>query len=215
MGLFEWLALYPVVMYGLLSILGVLILVFLVAFFQGREITIWHLRIGGKPHREYDTQGSLLSESSPGVIVDREGYYYIVENGSRYHIPDPPTFEYLGKYLGFKWSDARVVDEAEAKKIKAGRPLPSILAHCPKGKSELVIHRGVWGSKGTMSDVTHQVRNEVRAGKIDIVVTRQLLGDPAHGQGKKIVVVYSCGGVVDSAEVEENGRLILPPVAKP
>lgn len=212
--LIEWLSFYPIATYILIALIGfsitILFLIYLVAFFQGREISIWPPKIGGKPQNKSGAETTLFLRHSPDIIVDFEGYYYIIENGSRFHIPDPQTFEYLGKYFGFKWSDAKSVGEDEAKKLNTGRPLPSILPHCSKDNNELIIHRAIYGSKNMMSDVTHHVRKKVSAGKLDVTVSNDFLGDPAHGQGKKIVVVYSYGGEVDSAEVEESGKLILP-----
>jgi hypothetical protein len=160
--IFDWLAAYPIAIYILIALsvclIIILIVICLVAFYQGREISIWHLKVGRKPQNKSSAENTLFSRNSPDVIVDSERYYYIIENGSRFHIPDPPTFEYLGKYFGFKWSDAKMVGDDEAKKLNTGRQLPSILPHCCKDNTGLIIHRAIWGSKNMMSDVTHHVR---------------------------------------------------------
>jgi len=82
--------------------------------------------------------------------------------------------------------------------------------------SQLNIHHAVWGAKYKMNNVTHKVREKVLAGRLDMDVHVDTLGEPAFGEEKKLVVVYSYGGKVDSEEVEEekvegkNARLILP-----
>jgi len=68
------------------------------------------------------------------VIKDPDaGKCYLVEGNICLHIPDPPTFEYLGSYLGFSWSDLETMTPAEIKrKFNIGKQLPSIQLHFPK-----------------------------------------------------------------------------------
>ena len=61
------------------------------------------------------------------------GYHYLIEGNNCQHIPDPPTFEYLGRYFGFSWNDAKPMEPDDIKDtFVMGKQLPSILAHCPK-----------------------------------------------------------------------------------
>jgi hypothetical protein len=65
-------------------------------------------------------------------LGDQQKFTYLVdENGCR-HIPDPPTFDYLGSYLGFKWKDLEYISSDEFKhKLTVKTQLPSILSHIP------------------------------------------------------------------------------------
>jgi hypothetical protein len=76
--------------------------------------------------------------------------------------------------------------------------------------SQLTIHYAVWGAKNKMDNVTHKVREKVSAGKLDILVSREILGESAYGDPKKLMVIYSYRGKVNSEEADEDGRLILP-----
>jgi hypothetical protein len=76
--------------------------------------------------------------------------------------------------------------------------------------SQLTIHYAVWGAKNKMDNVTHKVREKVSAGKLDIRVSREILGESAYGDPKKLMVIYSYRGKVNSEEADEDGRLILP-----
>ncbi len=76
----------------------------------------------------------LRNLKPPQIIMNKEnGYYYLIEDNIYYHIPDEPTFEYLGRYFGFSWSDAKPMQSDEIKlKFKPGKDLPSIKDHFPK-----------------------------------------------------------------------------------
>jgi hypothetical protein len=76
--------------------------------------------------------------------------------------------------------------------------------------SYLTIHHAVWGAREKMRDVTRKVQEHVSAGRLEMRVHKDELGDPCHGDPKKLVVTYSCGGVVDSEYLDENEKLILP-----
>ena len=59
---------------------------------------------------------------------------YMVKGKKISHIPDPPTFLYLGSYLGFSWNDVEIILQDEIdRKFTIGAPLPSILKYFPQG----------------------------------------------------------------------------------
>ncbi len=61
-----------------------------------------------------------------------------------------------------------------------------------------------------MLNVTTKVREHVSAGSLDLQAHKNILGEAAPGEEKKVVVVYSYLGKVQSEEVEENDMLRLP-----
>ena len=71
-------------------------------------------------------------KESVQVINDSERHY-LVEGNICSHIPDPPTFGYLGSFFGFSWTDSKLMLPDDIKrKFVIGKQLPSILLHCPK-----------------------------------------------------------------------------------
>ncbi|MBE7474272.1 MAG: toll/interleukin-1 receptor domain-containing protein [Anaerolineales bacterium] len=74
----------------------------------------------------------------------------------------------------------------------------------------LTIHHAVWGAKDKMNNVTHKVRANISAGRLEMQAHKRVLGDTPPGERKKLVVIYSYGGKVDTEELEENETLILP-----
>lgn len=84
----------------------------------------------------YFSYSSKSKSRSKRIPIINDGYrQYLVEGNTCFHIPDPPTFEYLGSYFGFSWSDSKLMlpDQIDHKFIK-GKQLPSILKYCPKEK---------------------------------------------------------------------------------
>ena len=70
-------------------------------------------------------------------IVNNKGGHYLVENNICHHIPDSPTFNYLGAYLGFSWGDSVPMPfDKMRKKFTMGGQIPSILGHCPQNKQK-------------------------------------------------------------------------------
>ena len=66
-------------------------------------------------------------------IINDSKRHYLVEGKFCSHIPDPPTFEYLGRYFGFYWADSKLMTHDEIKrKFTIEKQLPSILLDCPK-----------------------------------------------------------------------------------
>ena len=72
----------------------------------------------------------------PAILIPRKVIHdptkrpepqYLVEGENYFYIPDPPTFEYLGKVFGFSWdtSEPMLPHDIESKFIK-GTALPSI-----------------------------------------------------------------------------------------
>jgi len=76
--------------------------------------------------------------------------------------------------------------------------------------SFLTIHSAVWGVKDQMKNVTSIVQHNLLEGKHEIQAHKMVFGDPSRGNRKKLVVVYSYGGMVTSEELDENDKLILP-----
>jgi uncharacterized protein with PQ loop repeat len=76
----------------------------------------------------------LLNIKKPIVINDpSDGYQYLVQNNTCYHIPDPETFKYLGQIFGFKWADSKPMPLDEIKKkFIIGKDLSSIKLHFPQ-----------------------------------------------------------------------------------
>ena len=56
---------------------------------------------------------------------------HLVEGKTCRHIPDPRTFNYLGAYFGFGWSDIEYGSSAEMKQMTRESTLPSIRDYCP------------------------------------------------------------------------------------
>jgi len=64
---------------------------------------------------------------------DAQQFTYLVEGDKCYHIPDPPTFNYLGSYFGFSWRDLEDINTDDFKrKFTIGKQLPSIQLYVPK-----------------------------------------------------------------------------------
>lgn len=58
---------------------------------------------------------------------------YLVKGNTYSHIPDPPTFEYLGNLFGFSWNDSIPMSSDDIKReFVKGKELPSIKSYCPK-----------------------------------------------------------------------------------
>lgn len=67
------------------------------------------------------------------IIKNFKSYHYLVEGNSCFHIPYPETFNYLGSYLGFSWSDAKeMLPDEISRRFTIGKALPSIRLHFPK-----------------------------------------------------------------------------------
>jgi TIR domain-containing protein len=80
--------------------------------------------------------------------------------------------------------------------------------------SQLTIHHAVWGAKNKMNSVTRDVKKKVSAGALDMIANIEILGEPADGDRKKLIVIYSYAGNLDCEEVEEDGRLMLPNLSR-
>ncbi|MCX5830537.1 MAG: hypothetical protein NT140_01350 [Deltaproteobacteria bacterium] len=96
--------------------------------------TLIHSLIAFIIMRVKSSSGSVMAKKTPVEIIRRpEGHHYFVQDGICRHIPDPPTYEYLGMFLGFTWLDARTMlfDDIK-KKYSIGEPLPSIESFFPK-----------------------------------------------------------------------------------
>ena len=107
-------------------------LILLVIFFS---LWRWRLNVNeNKDKKNSLSPKALINSNNPIEIIKRpEGHHYLLQGGVCSHIPDPPTFEYLGRFFGFSWFNAKPMsfDDIKANYI-IGEQLPSILPHCPK-----------------------------------------------------------------------------------
>ena len=76
--------------------------------------------------------------------------------------------------------------------------------------SFITIHHAIWGEKDKMHNVTHKVQEMASSGTIELQAHTKFLGEPSRGERKKLAIVYSQGGIVDSDELEEYDTLALP-----
>ncbi len=73
----------------------------------------------------------------------------------------------------------------------------------PKHKSDEIFER-------TSIDVTDALRSEISEGKLDILVSNNLGGDPFPGEVKRLVIVYSHAGKTHTKTISEGDMLTLP-----
>lgn len=80
----------------------------------------------------------------------------------------------------------------------------------PDGRIEIIS--ASYGAQGRWVDVTRRLRHLAREGRIDAVVSNELLGtDPAPRQRKTLRLIYSSGrGGTQQMDVAEYDRLRLP-----
>jgi hypothetical protein len=77
--------------------------------------------------------------------------------------------------------------------------------------NELQILRAFYGVKGRTEDVTRVLRNLVRGGSLNFVVSNRDLGiDPAPGADKILIVVYRYRGIETATAVREGKMLTIP-----
>jgi hypothetical protein len=80
-------------------------------------------------------KGLVKTKRHPRIIRDPRDpqlFTYLVEGNKCYHIPDPPTFNYLGSFLGFSWKDLEDIPTEDFKrKFIVSRQLPSIQTFFP------------------------------------------------------------------------------------
>ena len=95
-----------------------------------------------------------------------------------------------------------------------------LLVPVPKLDGKLAITRATYGdqSLGRTSDVTAQLQQRLRDGKLAVAVDNNLCGDPAEGVLKQLRVEYTIGGVELVKRVYEGNTLRLvepgPPEAE-
>jgi hypothetical protein len=78
-----------------------------------------------------------LKENTRIIRNPDGGHCYLVEGNTCVHIPDPETFDYLGRYLGFSRAHIKTMTTTEIeRKFKIGKQLPSIKLHFPKTESK-------------------------------------------------------------------------------
>ncbi len=86
---------------------------------------------------------------------------------------------------------------------------------------ELQIKKAIWRPvtyrwymvwmKRRVWDVTQTLERQIRNGKLDISATVPLLGEPAYGIRKILIVSYSIAGKkLPKREIEENHKVKLP-----
>ena len=74
----------------------------------------------------------------------------------------------------------------------------------------LVIHSAWYGAERMMYDVTGVLRLKAEGGSLQIKIDRDAFGDPAVGEHKHLVVVYSHGLEPHQVIVGEHETLFLP-----
>lgn len=112
-------------------------LVLITAFFA---LWRWRLKVNENKDKKIgsSTKASINSNRPIEIIRNPDGYQYLVEGNKCSHVPDPPTFEYLGRFFGFSWADSKpMLSEDIKSKFVMGKQLPSILSHCPKTESKI------------------------------------------------------------------------------
>lgn len=101
-----------------LGIFNVALIVIVILLMVGQRFTRQRIRVA-------QTQG--------------QPHVYLIENKTARHIPDPPTFEYLGKVYGFYGKDIEVMsDYSFRKSFSNGSVIPSILPHCRAYHEEII-----------------------------------------------------------------------------
>jgi D-alanyl-D-alanine-carboxypeptidase/D-alanyl-D-alanine-endopeptidase len=76
---------------------------------------------------------------------------------------------------------------------------------------QLEIVRARYGAPGNWVDVTQQVRDHVKNGRVEVLSGNELAGDPAYGVAKVLEVEYRLAGKTDVRRVDEGQVLVLPP----
>lgn len=119
--------LFPNILQGVLEMDTARLVVHIVAF----VCAIYWIVYGINQYRKH--RG--LSKNK--VVHDAYGHQYLVDGDTINHIPDPETFNYLGSFLGFTWTDSELVGSDEiASRFKKGRQLPSVRLYFPKKEEQ-------------------------------------------------------------------------------
>jgi hypothetical protein len=80
----------------------------------------------------------------------------------------------------------------------------------PADAGDLAVHRATYGTRGRTVDVTAVLRRRLVRGRLSLVASNDLAGDPHEGVPKVLVVEYSWRGARNTRTVGEGGRLVLP-----
>ena len=78
------------------------------------------------------------------------------------------------------------------------------------GQTGLVIHSALYGIKGEGNNITDLLRSQISNGKIKILVSNDLSGNPFPGIKKELTVNYSFDGETHSRTIREGEVLTLP-----
>jgi hypothetical protein len=93
---------------------------------------IWRFLVNKDRNKKisFSTKIAMCSNSPVEILKDGEKHY-MVKDGICSHIPDQPTFNYLGAFFGFSWGDAKLMsfDDIQ-KKFIMGKHLSSIRSYC-------------------------------------------------------------------------------------
>jgi hypothetical protein len=90
--------------------------------------------------------------------------------------------------------------------------LDRLRADAPRvlGQSDLVINRAVYGADGRSVDVTEVLSGRISQGRLQVVASNALQGDPNPGLVKELIVEYTFGGSRETKTVPESATLSLP-----
>lgn len=80
----------------------------------------------------------------------------------------------------------------------------------PAIEGELVIRKATFGAEDRQKNVTDIVQSKMSEGKLEILATIDIFGDPAPLTPKKLIVEYTYRGQRHTSETDENQTLSLP-----
>lgn len=78
------------------------------------------------------------------------------------------------------------------------------------GQADLVIHTAIYAAAGKSVDLTEALTRKIIDGRLEIVATNELGGDPNYGVAKELVVEYAYQGQRLKKTVREGETLSLP-----
>ena len=88
----------------------------------------------------------------------------------------------------------------------ASRPNPGTANDAP-----FEILEAGYGTDRTNMDVSAELGDRIRGGRLKIIASNQLAGDPDLGNVKSLTVVYRFGGAIQTNQFREGDVVLLPP----
>lgn len=89
----------------------------------------------------------------------------------------------------------------------------------PKGKffvkkfsmrNKLRILEAKYGRGNVFADITKELNNRIKNGRLQVTITNQIVGDPLKGTEKEAVILYEYDGDIGKMTVPEGQTIILP-----